>query len=245
MKEKLEHIMGIIMLFVVFAMAVSYNSGIYYVQAAKKTEQKRQDSDKGEENRKKYAYTVVIDAGHGGFDPGKVGINKELEKDINLAIALKLKQELEKENIGVIMTREEDIDLAEEGTGSKKQSDMRNRMERINEADADLCVSIHQNSYSSGKVKGAQTFYYSGSDKGKELAEKIQTSLKEKLNDGNHRLEKSNDSYYILRKSVCPTVIVECGFLSNWEEATSLRDEYYQGKLAEAICEGIRRYLDF
>lgn len=256
------------LLLLVTGVSMYYNSEFYYVQAAKKAEKNTADSIAGSNAMEKSAtgknfsgnsvsensisegskgkkknVKVVIDAGHGGFDPGKIGINQELEKDINLSVALKLQKRLEDNGITVVMTRHEDVDLGQEGAANKKKSDMSSRVALINEAEADLCVSIHQNSYSSEKVKGAQVFYYSGSDSGKNLAASIQNALKEKLQDGNRRSEKSNDSYYLLLKSKCPAVIVECGFLSNWEEATNLKDDYYQERLAEAICEGILCYL--
>lgn len=234
MRKCLEIIMSVLVITMVLTAAVYYNTGERIVEASKKTEKKDEDNEKID-------ITIVIDAGHGGFDPGKVGINDELEKDINLAIALKLQKKCEEEGIKVIMTRTEDVDLAEEGTG-KKTSDMRNRVEIINNANADFCISIHQNSYTSKEVKGAQVFYYSGSEVGKKLAGILQTSLVGNVDSSNHRKEKSNDSYYLLKNSICPSVIVECGFLSNWNEATNLKDEFYQEKIADAIYEGIIEY---
>ncbi len=190
--------------------------------------------------------TVVIDAGHGGFDPGKVGINKILEKDINLSIAVKLKKLLEFHGINVIMTREEDVDLSS-GFGSaqeRKQKDMKERVKIINSGAAVFGISIHQNSFTQSSIKGAQVFYYHKSDSGKILAETLQDYLKETLNDGNHRLAKANNTYYLLKESECPLVIVECGFLSNPEEAKKLCNEEYQNKVAWAIHLGVLNYLD-
>lgn len=229
--------MSVLMIALVLVASVYYNTGERVAEASKGKDSKK---DKGK-NQKKIDIAVAIDPGHGGFDPGKVGINDELEKDINLAIALKLQEKCEKEGIKVVMTRTSDTDLADEGTG-KKTSDMRNRVKLINDADVDLCISIHQNSYTSKSVKGAQVFYYSGSEQGKRLAEILQTSLIKGVDSNNHRKEKSNDSYYMLKNSECPLVIVECGFLSNWNEATNLKDEVYQDKIADALYEGIVKY---
>ncbi len=182
---------------------------------------------------------VVIDAGHGGNDPGKVSADGIMEKDVNLAIALKLKQELENKGIKVILTRDSDICLAQEGTSNKKKSDMINRMELVNSSGADILISIHQNSYKDTKVKGAQVFYYSGSEESKMLAEGIQNSIKQKVDMDNNRKIKPNNDYYILRKSVCPAVIIECGFLSCPEETGKLVDEGYQEKLADAISDAV------
>lgn len=232
MKRNIENVMGGCLLLLVLLTSFYLNINTDHVQAAKTVEPE-----------KKKSFTIVVDAGHGGFDPGKIGINKELEKDINLSIAIKLKEKLEEKNITVIMTRTEDMDLSDASASSKKSSDMKNRVKIINEAKADACISIHQNSYTSKGVKGAQVFYYSKSDNGKALAQTIQQSLKETLNDGNKRTEKANDNYYMLLKAECVSVIVECGFLSNWEDATNLKDEFYQDKVATAICNAVERYL--
>lgn len=198
----------------------------------------------GSSKAKEKEMTIVIDAGHGGNDPGKVGVNKSNEKDINLAIAKELCKLLEKEKIKVIMVREEDIGLYSEGSNSKKVEDMRNRCNLIDEANPICTVSIHQNSYHEEEVKGAQVFYYEHSDGGKELAECLQKHMIDELDKSNHRKAKANDSYYLLRKTKTPTVIVECGFLSNWEEAELLVTEKYQKKVAKSICNGIMEYLE-
>lgn len=186
---------------------------------------------------------ICIDVGHGGDDPGKVGTQGTKEKEINLQIALKLRARLEEENMEVVMTREEDVDLADKGASSQKVSDMRNRVKIIGKADPVVTVSIHQNSYTDSSVKGAQTFYYGESVEGKRLAETLQKSLIENLDPSNHREAKANESYYLLKKTPTPTVIVECGFLSNPEEESKLQDEDYQDQIVEAICEGLLEYL--
>lgn len=187
---------------------------------------------------------VVIDAGHGGFDPGKVGVSGALEKDINLEIALRLKKILEENDIKVLMTREEDKGLYEEGDKKKKASDMRKRVELINNSKAVVAVSIHQNSFTQESSKGAQVFYYENSEEGKQLGEVLQEQIKNSINDGNHRVAKANDSYYMLKKSNCPVAIVECGFLSNYSEEKLLQSEEYQEKMAWAIHLGILQYLN-
>lgn len=182
---------------------------------------------------------VAIDPGHGGFDPGKVGIMNSLEKDINLAISLKVRKRLEKEGISVIMTRLTDEAICCPEDRNKKITDMRNRVDIINSGNATLAVSIHQNSFTSGSSRGAQVFFYTGSKEGEQLAKEIQNSIKEVLKDGNKRVEKANSDYYLLRKVTCPIVIVECGFLSNPEEEMLLQEEDYQEKIAEGIYKGI------
>lgn len=185
---------------------------------------------------------IVLDPGHGGFDPGKVGTAGTLEKDINLAISLKLKEILVKSGYTVTMTRQKDEALCEQNASRKKVSDLNARLDLIQKEEPELTVSIHQNSYSAG-TKGAQVFYYSQSEDGHRLARVLQETLKEEIGDGNHRVEKANDSYYMLKKSEGPFVIVECGFLSNPEEEKLLNSEDYQKKMAKALAEGIEKFL--
>lgn len=186
---------------------------------------------------------IVVDAGHGGDDPGKIGINGALEKDINLVIAHKLKELLESQGYEVVMTRTTGDGLYKPGTKNMKVEDMQKRCEIITKAMPVFTVSIHQNSYPEEYVKGAQVFYYGQSTEGEALAKKIQSSLVEHLDPENHRVEKANESYYLLKKTPTPTVIVECGFLSNSEEADLLETEEYQDKVAWAIMMGIAKYM--
>jgi N-acetylmuramoyl-L-alanine amidase len=195
-------------------------------------------------NHQSNKITVAIDAGHGGFDPGKVGINNALEKVINLSIAYKLKSLLEQNDILVIMTREDDNGLYQKSVGNKKREDMKKRVAIINSSDAVIAISIHQNSFTQESSRGAQVFYYQKSVDGKMLAEIIQEKIKKSLKDGNKRAAKSNDSYYMLKQTNCPLVIVECGFLSNKKEANLLCDDYYQEKMAWAIHMGIMEYIN-
>lgn len=187
---------------------------------------------------------VVIDAGHGGADPGKVSSGGALEKDINLEIALKLQQFLEQEDVEVVLTRDSDAGLYDENASNKKVQDMKRRVELIESTKPVVTVSIHQNSYHEEYVHGAQTFYYTNSEQSKELAEKIQQVLLNTVDRDNTRVAKANDSYYLLKKTSFPIVIVECGFLSNREEAQKLESDYYQEKLAWAIHMGILQYLN-
>lgn len=197
-----------------------------------------------EKNADEKQIIIVIDPGHGGRDPGKVGVNNSLEKDINLSIAFKLKNLLELNDIKVVMTREEDIGLYEETDSFKQRSDLIKRVDFIQENNADLAISIHQNSFSQEQCKGAQTFYYSSSRQGKLLALLIQEQLKETLDDGNHRVAKQNNNYYMLKKSTVPLVIVECGYLSNVREADLLLKEEYQERVAWGIHLAILQFIN-
>lgn len=191
----------------------------------------------------KAEYCICVDSGHGGNDPGKIGVAGTKEKEVNLAIALKLKKSLEKQNIRVVMTRTDDRNLADANASNKKTSDMKNRVAKMDSEQPDLVVSIHQNSYIDSSAKGAQVFYYSESEEGKKLAEILQKNLIEIADQENNRVAKANTSYYILKNTSVPTVIVECGFLSNPEEESRLISAAYQEKLVEALQKGICEYL--
>ncbi len=182
--------------------------------------------------------TIFIDAGHGDWDPGKVSESGILEKDINLKIASYLHQYLEQGGCFVISTRIDDSVL-----GSDKSTDMQERKSIANNQEADLLISIHQNSYTSDSVKGAQVFYYETSESSRQLAELVQSRLIQ-LDNSNTRVAKSNDSYYILKQTDIPAIIVECGFLSNSSEANLLADENYQKNIAWAIYTGILDYYN-
>ncbi len=187
--------------------------------------------------------TVVLDAGHGSGDPGKIGMNQVLEKDINLAIAKKVQKKLSAKGIHVVMTREDDVGFYNESESNKKIADMKKRVALINDTKPDIAVSIHQNSYPEERIKGAQVFYYTHSKEGEDAAKVMQEALRA-LDTSNKRLAKENSTYYMLKRTEVPTIIVECGFLSNTEEAEKLKDEDYQDQAAEAICTGIIKWLD-
>lgn len=187
---------------------------------------------------------VVVDIGHGGWDPGKIGVDGSLEKDINLQIAQKLKAYLEKSDVTVVMTRDSDHGLYDEDDSNKKMADMKGRCDLINKTAPALTVSIHQNSYHEESINGGQVFYYKNSENGKRLAEILQKRFDFVLGERNRRVAKANDNYYILLHVRSPIVIVECGFLSNQKEAALLNTEEYQDRLAWTIHMGILEYLN-
>ena len=235
-----EEVIGLLLILMVFLAA---KFGMTRTVSAEVQLHKNADNQKTAENREQ-TYVVVLDAGHGGNDPGKVGIDGSLEKDINLEIALRLKQYLEQADVKVVMTREEDRGLYEDEDNGKKAADMRNRCARINESGADLAVSIHQNSYHEEEISGGQVFYYKDSANGKKLAEVLQKRFTYVLGDRNRRLAKANGNYYLLLHVRCPIVIVECGFLSNRSEAAMLQNDVYQDRLAWTLHLGILEYLN-
>lgn len=182
---------------------------------------------------------IVIDAGHGASDGGAVGLSGTSEKEINLEIAMRLKELLEKTGAQVIVTRADDEPLAD-----SKREDMRLRKNIRDKSDADIFVSIHMNKFPESKYSGAQVFY-SPDEESKRLGEAIQDSMKTILNPNNNRVaKKAEDSIYILKKSSVPSVIVECGFLSNPEEEQLLKSRDYQEKVAWSVYSGIIDYFD-
>lgn len=235
-KEKLEQIKKAVMV-IFFTVAAFFSAWYKFSSPYEKPFYKTLN-----QTAKGTKATIVIDPGHGGFDPGKVGVNQTLEKDVNLSISEKLNQKLAANGYTVYMTRVSDEALCRGDESSKKRADMQNRVALIEKKKPDLVVSIHQNSFSAS-TKGAQVFYHKSSEKGKRLAGILQQSIKEGADKENHRVEKANDSYYMLRKVSCPIVIVECGFLSNPEEERLLNDEKYQKKMVNAIAQGIENFL--
>ena len=207
------------------------------VMVSKKLE-KYVNSDKVE----KKEYTVVLDAGHGSSDSGKVGINGVLEKDINLSISKETKKHLEKKGIRVVMTRDKDESLAEGENGNRKVQDMKARVKRNNDTKPNLAVSIHQNSYHEESIHGAQVFYYEHSESGEKDARILQEALLA-VDPDNTRQVKANTTYYLLKRTEVPILIIECGFLSNQEEAEKLASEDYQKEIAKAIANGIESCL--
>jgi len=181
---------------------------------------------------------IMIDAGHGGWDPGMIGDDTVIEKTINLEIAARLQAILEQSGAFVINTRVQD-----EALGDRKRSDMSGRRDIANTGNADILISIHQNSFQDERVRGAQVFYYSLSEESKRLAECIQAEIKGFVQLSNHLEPKAVNSYYILKETTIPAVIVECGFLSNPEERRNLADPEYQEKIAWAIYLGILKYF--
>ncbi|MDR5659515.1 N-acetylmuramoyl-L-alanine amidase CwlD [Serpentinicella sp. ANB-PHB4] len=189
---------------------------------------------------------IVIDPGHGGVDPGAIGKSGIKEKNINLSISQYLKEYLEQDGGVVIMTRNDDYGLYSEGGSirQKKNEDLRNRRAVVTNAQPDIFVTIHLNSFPQTKYYGAQTFYPKGSTTGKDLAEKIQEELKNVLDQGNKRVALEKEGVYIIKGLDIPTALVECGFLSNPNEEKLLGTSEYQQKVAFAIYMGIQKYFE-
>ena len=191
---------------------------------------------------------IIIDAGHGGIDGGAVSKDGMREKDINLSIAKYLESYLTQSGAKVVMIRTKDESIHNKDAqtvNEKKKSDLLNRKEKVNSSGADLFISIHQNYFTESKYKGAQTFYEPKSPQSKNAALIIQNSLKDNADISNLRLPMQIDASKLLFKDLkIPAVLVECGFLSNTEEANMLSTKEYQQKLAFSIYLGIIQYFD-
>ena len=181
--------------------------------------------------------TIVIDPGHGYLDPGTV--YKDIyEKDINLKIGLYLKDELEKNGANVLMTRDDEYDLASANAVYRKKSDFDNRIRLINESNADLYLSIHLNYLDNSKYSGPQVFYL---DSNIYLAKIIQDNLNKSLNE-KRKIKLIPSSTYMYNKLTIPGVLIECGFLSNSVERNKLISDEYQKKIALIIVDSLVKY---
>lgn len=190
--------------------------------------------------------TIIVDAGHGGEDGGAVSCNGVSEAEINLKIALKLQQLLEQSGSNVVLTRSDNnaiYDVDKKTLREKKNSDIRNRVRIGNNSSADIFVSIHLNKIPENQYYGWQTFFKDGNEDGKRLANCIQNNLNETIQKENKRTPLKINNVYIIKHVEIPTVIVECGFLSNPEEERQLQHEEYQTKLAWGIYNGIMEFF--
>ena len=180
---------------------------------------------------------IVIDIGHGGKDSGTV--YKDIkEKDINLSIGLKLKKELIKYGVEVIMIREGDYDLSSPNALRRKKSDFDNRIKLINESNADMYISIHINYLDNAKYYGSQVFY---TEDDLELASAIQSEMIEQLKSPLKERELDND-IYMYKKLDIPGILIECGFMSNTKERSLLVTDKYQSKIVKSIIDGLIKY---
>lgn len=192
--------------------------------------------------------TIVIDPGHGGEDGGAVGVNDLVEKDINLAIALALAEDLKANNFDVILVRDGDYSVGDQSLSTvaeRKRSDTKRRVSLVEETGDCLLVSIHQNQFSQSQYSGAQMFYSPNNEESAQLAECIRQSVVSSLQPENTRQNKeAGEEIYLLTHCQVPAVLVECGFLSNPQEADLLGQESYQNDMAAAIYNGIIDFLE-
>ncbi|GAA0177888.1 hypothetical protein SH2C18_10350 [Clostridium sediminicola] len=206
------------------------------------------DIDENINNDSKIKKIILIDPGHGGVDGGAVSKRGTVEKDVNLAISYKLKTHLEQKGYKVVMTRESDYGLySDKGKiRDKKIEDLNNRCKMKKNSNCDVFVSIHLNMFEQSKYYGAQVWYAVEPKESMDLAHIIQENLKSDLDNGNKRKEKSaKGAYKILRcDNTIPSVIVECGFLSNQQEEENLLNEEFQVKIAESISKSLDEFVN-
>lgn len=191
---------------------------------------------------------IIIDAGHGGVDGGAVSADGTQEKGLNLDIALKMKSYLENLGYKIILTRSDDTSIHDSDAQTirqKKVSDLHNRLAIIESNPDSIFVSVHQNYYTQSKYSGTQVFYSVNNPESEKLALNIQSSVVSSLqHDNTRQIKQSGSSIYLLHNSTVPSVLVECGFLSNPEETEKLKNEDYRMQMAEAVCKGIINYLN-
>lgn len=190
-------------------------------------------------------HIVVLDAGHGYPDGGATNSDGISEADINLSIIMKLQELLEASDCQVILTRSDENGIYDADAKSKKTSDLKNRIEIINNSSADILVSVHLNKISQSKYYGWQSFFQEDNESSETLAKSIQSNLNYAIQKTNKREALSISNIYLMDNSTIPSVIVECGFLSNPEEAILLQDDEYQSELAWGIYTGIMDFFEW
>ena len=186
-----------------------------------------------------YKRIVIIDAGHGGADAGTIGIDGALEKNINLTIALDLYDYLMVSGINSVLIRSGDYELYKQNE-PRNRSDLYNRMDFINSIPNAVLISIHQNHFGDEKEWGTQIWYSPRNNESKTFADKILKKIKSAIQQENKRENKeSGDDYYILYNAAHPSIMIECGFMSNYEENKKLQDKEYQKDFAYLILAGV------
>lgn len=191
--------------------------------------------------------TIIIDAGHGGMDGGCVGVNGCLEKDINLAIVKDLEQLLTASGFNVVLTRSEDVSIYDEGVEgirNQKVSDMENRLEIIKSYPDSIFLSIHQNQFTQSEYFGAQMFYTTKNAGNFQLAQIMQSCFAELQPGNNREIKLIDNNLYLFKDTPQVALLIECGFLSNENDAKNLSDSEYQKKVAFTIYRGLLQYLN-
>lgn len=182
--------------------------------------------------------TIIIDPGHGGPDPGAIGIGGVREKDLNLSIAGKLKDSLTQSGYSIIMTRNDDRSIYDPGCvtlAEMKNSDLNNRIRIVTENPHAVFISIHQNFNPDTNYSGTQVYYSLNNPDSLTLAKLVQSEVKKELEPNNNRAVQPPGNLRVLLKSYTPAILIECGFISNATEAANLESSIYQDKLVSAI----------
>ncbi len=232
------------LLFLIFLLILTMISATFSWVAAKAGESGKETQGVAQ----KKTYTVVIDAGHGGEDGGAISASGVVEKDINLEIALLLRDLLEANGVKVVMTRTTDTLLYDKNAdyeGRKKVLDLAARRELAENTENAVFVSIHMNAYPQTQYKGLQVWYSKNCETSYFLAKTLQSTAKLHLQpDNNREVKGATSAIHLLHRLTCPAVLVECGFLSNPEEAELLSTEEYQKQLALVLFLGIVEWME-
>lgn len=189
---------------------------------------------------------VILDAGHGGLDSGCVGVNGELEKEINLAIVKNLKSLLEFSGYDVVLTRSEDVSIHDDdvtGTRNQKVSDMENRKKIVDMYPESIFFSVHQNQFTQPQYFGAQMFYTTQNKNNFKLAQKMQEAFRELQPANDREIKLIDNNLYLFKNTVQPALLIECGFLSNTSDASKLSNSEYQKKVAFTAFKGMQEFL--
>lgn len=233
--------MGLVVIFLVSIVVTKDNTSlsdiINSIQKIDKSKSADLSSGTESEVNQKQAKTVVIDPGHGGYDPGSIGRNGTIEKNINLSISLKLGVLLEKKGFNVVYTRASDNVT----WPSDNKKDLAARATISNRASADVFISIHLNTFHMQDVKGTETYYNKGSTKGKHLAELIQNQIVKDVKSNDRGVQPGNFS--VLKKVTAPAILIELGYISSKSEEALLNSSSYQDKISEAIAISVYNYL--
>jgi N-acetylmuramoyl-L-alanine amidase len=185
---------------------------------------------------------IIVDAGHGGDDPGAIGINGSVESELNLIVAFLLKEQMESKGAEVVMTRSDETSPAKTNEEGWKEKDWKEREKIILESGADAVISVHMNRFEDSSVSGPLVIFLPGSPQGKRLAETIQRSMNEILDPEIPGIARA-ECLRILKYGSQPSVLVECGYISNPQEEEKLNTEDYQNKVAKAVSDGIIIYF--
>ncbi len=246
MKRKNTYPIKYALNFVIFCLIAALCSLLLILPILNFTLPPRDNEDTDSETLSDTGITFVIDAGHGGEDGGTVG-NGLIEKDLNLDIALRLAALLREAGAQVVTTRESDTMLYDKNSdyaGKKKALDLRARLEITEKCENPVFISIHMNYFPQTQYSGLQVYYSKNNALSRSLAESIQNECKSGLQpDNNRTVKEATSAIFLLHNLPCPAVLVECGFLSNSNEAKLLSDENYREKLAETIFIGIKDYI--
>ena len=234
-------------LFIVFSFFLCVFLGALVILGTRNTSPPEETStEESDSDKASDGVVVVIDAGHGGEDGGTVGKNGVFEKDLNLAVAFALSDALERKGITTLLTRDEDILLYDRNSnyqGQKKAQDLAERRRIAESCENAIFVSIHMNSFPEEKYKGLQVYYSENHEQSHVLAQKIQSAVSKELQPENDRQCKSGTDIYLLERLTCPSVLIECGFLSNHEECELLSTEKYQKTLSELMAKAIYEHI--